>query len=484
MRNERRLLRLVEQMLAIARMESGKLELRMVRCDLAALAGEIVSIFQPAAERKQVELQLQGECPVWVCCDPDWTGQAITNLVVNALQYSPAGGTVRVDVSSDPVTGQILLRVSDEGPGIGVEEAERVFDRFYQTQSGLAASYAGMGVGLSLVKEIVELHHGEVSVTSTPGEGATFEIVLPGGGDLSASGEWEPDSSRAARHELEALVGDLISEETDLVDEEEGSGRRLLVIAEDDRDLRDYLRTHLGTEYRLRFASSGEAAWNLVQAEVPDVVVSDVMMPGTDGYELCRRIRSSPETDYVPVVLLTAKAETGDRIEGLDCGADDYVSKPFEIVELRARIRNLLASRERLRARFAGEMAPAAVASPAEVPESADAVFLQKVTDTIRRNAHRQDFGVEQLAKELAISRMHLYRRLSELVGQSPADLLMEHRLQRAAELLKAKAGNVSEVAYGTGFKSVSHFTKRFREKFGHTPSEHRFLRQQSGALD
>jgi AraC-like DNA-binding protein len=129
-------------------------------------------------------------------------------------------------------------------------------------------------------------------------------------------------------------------------------------------------------------------------------------------------------------------------------------------------------------------MAPAAVASLAEVPESADAVFLQRVTDTIRRNAHRQDFGVEQLAKELAISRMHLYRRLSELVGQSPADLLMEHRLQRAAELLKAKAGNVSEVAYGTGFKSVSHFTKRFREKFGHTPSEHRFLRQQSGALD
>jgi AraC-like DNA-binding protein len=203
-------------------------------------------------------------------------------------------------------------------------------------------------------------------------------------------------------------------------------------------------------------------------------VLSDIMMPGLNGHELCQRMRSSPETDFIPLILLTAKAETSDRIEGLECGADDYLSKPFEMAELLVRVRNLLGGRDRLRTRIAAQLAQEAAASSESAAESVDDAFLRRVHETIRQNAHHQEFSVERMARELAMSRMHLYRRLNAVAGKSPADLLMDYRLERAAELLAAQSGSVSEIAYGLGFKNVSHFTRRFRERFGHTPSGHR----------
>jgi AraC-like DNA-binding protein len=185
-------------------------------------------------------------------------------------------------------------------------------------------------------------------------------------------------------------------------------------------------------------------------------------------------MRSCPDTDFIPLVLLTAKGETKEKIEGLECGADDYISKPFEMAELQARIRNLLGGRDRLRTRIAAELALDAATSRDEVPGSTDAGFLNRVYETIRQHAHEQEFSVERMARELSMSRMHLYRRLNAIAGKSPGDLLMEYRLERAGALIAAGSGNVSEVAYSLGFKNVSHFTRRFRERFGHTPSAHR----------
>jgi signal transduction histidine kinase/DNA-binding response OmpR family regulator/ligand-binding sensor domain-containing protein len=476
MRNERRLLRLVNQMLAIARLDSGKLRLQVVECDLAALAGELVSAFLPAAHRKSISLELTASSPVLVYCDPEWIGQAITNLLSNAIKFSPRGGRVEAAAGVDRSTQRVFLTVRDNGPGIRGEDAARVFDRFFQAETNAAGPSAGIGVGLSLAKEIVELHRGEISVSSVPGSGATFRIALLPGWDHFA-----PDQIATSRPavssavELESIASDLPWEELESEQHvDDSSDKPVLVIAEDDRDLREYLCGRLAAHYRVLSASSGDAAWNLISSEIPDLVVSDIMMPGMDGTRLCREMRSCPDTDFIPLVLITAKAETKEKIEGLECGADDYISKPFEMAELQARIRNLIGGRNRLRTRVASELSLDAATFGDEIPGSADSVFLNRVYETIRQHAHEQGFSVERLAGELAMSRMHLFRRLKAITGKPPTDILMEYRLERAVALLAAGTGTVSEIAYSLGFKNVSHFTRRFRERFGHTPSEHR----------
>ena len=478
MRNERRLLQLVNQILAIARLDSGKLRLQIVECDLAALVSDIVGAILPAADGKGISLEFTAGGPTPVYCDPEWIGQSVTNLLSNALKFTQPGGCVEVTAGVDAQSGKMLLSVRDNGPGIPAEDIPRVFDRFFQSESGASGSSAGIGVGLSLAKEIVELHHGEISVSSVPGSGAAFRVALLPGRD-----HFNPDQFAGSRPvrtpgaELESIAADLLWEEGESEVVTQGSpDKPVLVIAEDDRDLREYLCRHLAQSYRVLAASSGDAAWDLVKSEIPDLVISDIMMPGMDGYQLCREVRNSPDTDFIPLILLTAKAETKEKIDGLEYGADDYISKPFEMAELQARIRNLVGGRQRLRTRLAAELALDAAASCDEIPDSADGAFLNRVYDTIRRHAHEQEFSVERMAKQLAMSRMHLYRRLNATVGKSPRDLLMDYRLERAAALLAAQSGTVSEIAYGLGFKSVSHFTRRFRERFGHTPSEHRRL--------
>ena len=482
-RNERRLLRLVNQMLAIARLDSGKLRLRVVECDLASLAREIVAAFLPAANRKSISLELAAGVAVPVYCDPEWIGQAITNLLSNAIKFSPQGGRVEVAASLEPSTGKAVFSVQDDGPGIRPEDAARVFDRFYQAENSSTGSSAGIGVGLSLAKELAELHKGEISVLSRPGSGSTFRIaLLPGRDHFDSDQIAVSRPAVCSNEELESLASDLLWEESESEQTaEDSSDKPVLVIAEDDRDLREYLCGRLAGSYRVLAAASGEAAWSLVRSEIPDLVISDIIMPGTDGYQLCREMRSCPETDFIPIVMLTARTETREKIEGLECGAHDYIGKPFEMAELQARIRNLLGGRERLRARIASELALEAATSRDGVPDSADAAFLNRVYETIRQHAHEQEFSVEKMASELAMSRMHLYRRLNAIVGKPPADVLLEYRLERAAALLAANSGTVSEIAYGLGFKNVSHFTRRFRERFGHTPSKHRAQRKDMG---
>lgn len=488
MRNERRLLRLVNQMLAIARLDSGKLRLRVTHCDLASLAASLVEAFQPAAERNGISLEFVSSGPAEVYCDPEWISQAISNLVSNALKFTQAGGQVEVEVALDAETGMAHLTVSDDGPGIRPEDLPRVFDRFFQSESAESGSSAGLGVGLSLTREIIELHRGKISAASANGRGSTFKFEL-----LPGSDHFEPEQLDLSQPPnsggmgFEALAGDLFWEESAPPEAADcDSDKPTLVIAEDDRDLRDYLCMHLSGEYRVLPAASGNIAWTLIRSETPDLVVSDLMMPGMDGYQLCRMMKQNPESDFIPIVLLTAKATSMERVEGLECGADDYISKPFEMAELQARIRNLLGGRERFRNRIAAELASAAATGAESLPASADSVFLERVCEAVRRHAHDQDFSVERLAKDLAMSRMHLYRRLQSVSGKSPAELLMEYRLERAAALLDAGTGTVSEVAYGVGFKNLSHFTRRFRERFGHTPSAHRAKRSsmsQAGAL-
>jgi signal transduction histidine kinase/DNA-binding response OmpR family regulator len=482
--NERKLLRLINQLMAIARLDSGRLKLNVSEHDMVEVARDAVAAFSGVARRRGISLECTGEGPIHAYIDAEWMENVVANLLSNALKFTPPGGEVSVEVARERESGGIRIAVRDTGPGIPAQEVSRVFDRFYQTELGASSPQAGIGVGLSLAKEIVDLHHGEIRTRSEPGSGTTFEIwLLPGDAHFDRAQLTESHDRKEFDLEAETFAQELLWEETEAVEPLGGSPERpVVLIAEDNRDLQNYLIRHLQEPYRLIVAGTGTDAWRIVQAEIPDLVICDVMMPGMDGLQLCRKIRECPETDYIPVLMLTARDTLDDRVKGLDYGADDYLSKPFEIAELKARIRNTLQSRIKLRTRITADLALSAAKDMEGAVESADTLFLRRVYDVIREHAQDMEFSVELLARELAVSRMHLYRRLRAIAGKSPADLLMEYRLERSAQLLAARAGTISEIAYGVGFKSVSHFTRRFREKFGRTPTDYRGLAGKSAA--
>lgn len=473
-RSEQRLLRLVEQLLAIARLDAGKLELRRQRLDLAALAQDVLQDLEGSAAVHNVRLELEKEAPVPAFADADWMREVLLNLVSNAIQFSPPGSKVLLRVRIDSMK-RAVCEVLDEGPGVEEQEREKIFERYFQSQHARASSRAGIGVGLSLAKEIVELHGGSIGVFAVQPKGACFRVELAAALSQDTAIPGTGDAVRPAQQMQLTEAAPV---------EEEGASeadRPVVLVVEDDSELQQYLARILEDSYRLLLASDGKAAWELIRKEQPDLVLSDVKMPVMDGIELCRTIRSSEETDYIPIILLSAKVQLDARLEGMDAGADDYLAKPFSSAELLAKVRNTLASRQLLRQRIRSELAPRLAIAEEAVPESAEAAFLRRVFDALREHSADPDFSIELLAKDMAMSRMHLYRRLRELLGKAPADVLVDYRLERASQLLAAKAGTVSEIAYGVGFKSVSHFSRRFRDKFHCSPTDFRAARAAQG---
>jgi CheY-like chemotaxis protein len=359
--------------------------------------------------------------------------------------------------------------VEDTGPGIPAQDLPRIFERFYRGEQA-GGEVPGTGIGLALVQEYVHLHGGEVRAENRPGGGTRFTVRLrtaapvPGASIVETGGESEqPDP------------------EPDVsVEEPDGSGRPMVLVVDDHTDMRAYLRKHLAPHFQVLEASAGDRGLELVRDELPDLVVSDVMMSGLDGHTLCRVLKSDPETDFIPVILLTAKADPTDRLAGLEGGADDYLTKPFDPAELLARARNLLRLREGLRTRLAGLPAgPARPGAglpppppPASLPEPPPEDSLRvRLRRALGEASHDPAFDVPALATRLGMSRAQLHRRVREETGSTPAELIIRFRLERAAEMLTGRAGNVGEVAYAVGFKNLSHFVRRFREQYGQTPA-------------
>ncbi len=368
--------------------------------------------------------------------------------------------------------------MEDTGPGIPAQDLPRIFERFYRGEQA-AGEVPGTGIGLALVQEYVHLHGGDVRAENLPGGGTRFTIRLrtaapvPGVASFSdgIAGGGEPESIRFAPD--------------DSVEEPDGSGRPIVLVVDDHADMRAYLRKHLAPHFQVLEASAGDRGLELVGDALPDLVVSDVMMSGLDGHALCRALKSDPETDFIPVILLTAKADPADRLAGLEGGADDYLTKPFDPAELLARARNLLRLRERLQARLAGP--PAGAAPPGAGPPGAglpppppliplperppEDSLPARVRRALVEASHDPAFDVPALAARLGMSRAQLHRRIPEELGATPAEAIIRFRLERAAEMLARRAGNVGEVAYAVGFKNLSHFVRRFRERFGQTPA-------------
>lgn len=492
--NATRLLRLINQLLDLSKLEAGGMELRTREVDLAALLQEATDLFTVEADRLGVTLLFRTEVSqITIQADLEKLEKIVFNLISNALKSTPQGGKVLVTLqASDGHSGGSAgdgstaadreyaeITVRDTGVGIPKSDLEHIFDRFYQTDSGLLKG--GTGIGLSLVKELTDLHRGEIEVDSEPGFGSAFTVRLPIAqadqqvGFSAASSVPTPPSPPLAdsvRPEWEPFVPlgsgsmpDLAIEESDVP---AADSRPLVLVVDDNAELRRLIRTYLKPRYRLIEASNGKVAFQMARTHHPDAVVSDILMPVMDGLNLCQQIRDDEELAGTPVILLTAVASDESRLAGLDTGADQYLTKPFLPEELLASVRNLLRRREVLRERFSDEV----LLQPLGLPvQSAQAAFMERIFEIIEQHVGDADFTIADLADEAGISQSQLKRKLRAIVDKSPVELVRLYRLERAATLLRGRAGTVSEVAYQVGFSSASYFSKVFREHFDRLPS-------------
>ena len=500
MRNAQRLLRLVNQVLDLARLESGTLSLDSEPRDIVELARAVTRSFTPLAERRNISFSFHARPErVLVDLDTEQMEKILLNLLSNAFKFTDPGGTVRVDVGED--RGHVVVEVSDTGVGIAPAQLPRIFERFYQADSSATRRHEGTGIGLSLARELVELHGGTISAASRPGEGSRFVVRLPIAHEPLVAEDaplrpapaepgpratapvvdrlhsGEPAHSGSIEHEqsADALRLQLVSEGEGIEDgaaaeTTDGAADRTTVLVVDDHaDIRTYVRSVLEPVFRVLEAADGQEGLELARETLPDLIIADVMMPRLDGFALTRALRDDPATDCIPTIMLTARAGANDEVHGLESGADDYIAKPFHAGILEARVHGLIATRRRLRERFRQEGMP--VASPLATSSAPRSDLEVRLRALIDENLTEPDFNPEALAAAAGLSYKQLYRHLAAELNATPSRFIRTVRVERAADLLRDGAGSITEIAYSVGFNSLSYFHRCFHERFGVAPS-------------
>ncbi len=472
------LLRLVNQMLSLAKAEAGAVSVDLVRRDVNKYLAYLVEQFSSEALRREIDLKFTSAGnPFEMDFDPEKLMHIITNLVFNALKCTPEGGRVEVITQTSDNGNIFSIRVKDTGIGIEKEHLEHLFDRFYRIEHQL--SPGGTGIGLALTKEMVQLLKGTISVESTKGEGSEFTVLLPvtcnaplsgtpGAADLIkvTDDQYEKTGSYGEPLYPRQSPEELLSAVTAIPDK-----LPLLLIVEDSSDVVLYLQAILKYEYRIEVAGNGRIGLEKALEIIPDIILSDVMMPVMDGIELLEKVKNDIRTSHIPVVMLTAKADIDSRLAGLERGADAYLAKPVDERELHIQLKNLVELRKRLYERYR---------SLEKFPETSDInikkedEFMIKVRQALETNLKDDEFGVLQLCRELSVSRAQLYRKFRSVSNKTVADYFKSLRLYKAKELLLSTNLNVTEVTYLVGFKNISHFSREFTYEFGKPPSEFR----------
>ncbi|MEP5614083.1 MAG: response regulator [Cyclobacteriaceae bacterium] len=467
--NTKRLLRLVNQLLDLSKLETSSLKLAVSEKDIIGFVRGLSLSFESLALEKSIDLTvLTNEQKIPIYFDSDKLEKVFYNLLSNAFKFTDALGKIEVEVQNKEEG--VLVKVRDTGIGIEANHLSHVFDRFYQVDGTHTRIQEGSGIGLALTRELVELHHGSIEVQSTPGEGTEFLVTLKKGSEHFASEDLVKDVSSTSELLNEAAVSEeRFGEDYSEEQISESMDLDMVLIVEDNEDVREFVKEQLTNHYQIREAKNGKEGLSLAQEIVPDLIVSDVMMPQMDGFELTAKLREDVKTSHIPIILLTAKAGGEEKIEGLETGADDYLTKPFDGKELVARISNLIQLRRALREKFSRELMlePTAI-SVSSIEEK----FISQVIGKIEENMSNSDLSVEKLSADLGISRIHLHRKLKALTGQSASSFIRLIRLKRAKQLLDQQGATISEVAYQVGFNSTSYFAKCFREQFGTTPTK------------
>ncbi len=468
-KNANRMHRLINQLLDLSSIDAGKMKLNLEKGDVLTLIKGIAASFRPLAEIKNTTIYVDsGMEPLITCFDRDKLEKILSNLLINAVKYT-AEGSIKVVVPD-----QFQMRknwryfriiIEDTGSGIPGDKIKNVFDRFYTDRGKFENKIpAGTGIGLALVKELVELLEGCISVENKEDKGTKFTIELPfdEGYYQSIGVQINSDSKEGQEiHKMPSFPTGLASI---------GEEMPQVLIVEDNEDIRNFLKQSIEATMQVIESSNGREGLEQAEAYIPDLIISDVLMPEMDGIELCRKLKTDEKTSHIPVVLLSSRSAVEDKLEGLETGADDYITKPFNVAELQIRINNLILQRKKLRQRYRKEI----FSDVKEVAiTSTDERFLNRVYRTIEKHISDYNFTVEEFAKEIGLSRMQLHRKLVALTDQSANDLIRSYRLKQAARLLICKSGNISEVAYEVGFSNPSYFAACFKELFGSSPSEY-----------
>lgn len=462
-----RMLRLIDQLLEFRKMQAGKLKLSLQETDVVMFVQGICKMFDDAAESKQIDFKFESQLPAYLMyLDQQKMDKVVFNLLSNAFKYTPAKGTISVSLS---FTDVMTIRVADTGVGIPQEKREQLFSRFMQS------SYTGesFGIGLHLTHELVRTHHGEITYQENEGGGSVFVVTIPLQKDCYEASDFLVKDSPILKADLTKERDGQEEKTTDAVPSAPSAplNRRTILLIEDDNDVREFLLSELESCFDLKVASDGKAGIAMAKELDVDLIVSDVMMPGMNGFELTKRLKNSFETSHIPIILLTALSTDENVLEGTESGADAYITKPFSPQLLMARILQLLNQREILRQKF-GKV-PQEIRS-AMLRNEQDSLFVKRLDSIVYSRLGEQDLSVDKVAGLLHLGRTIFYKKVRGTTGYTPNEYIRVIRLRKAAELLKEGEKNVSEVAYAVGFDNPYYFSKCFKEQFGMPPSQYR----------
>ncbi len=480
-RNTGNLKSLIDQLLELSQLEAAAIPIKAKRENLLTYLKGLVHSFDSLAQNKKINLSFNGESnPLTTWIDGDKLEKVINNILSNAFKFTGEGGSVIVNVYQKIYDGKEFseIKISDTGIGIPKAKLDKIFDRFFQVDDSSQRAYGGSGIGLALVKELVELHRWEISVASEPGKGTEFTLKIPLWDYLDENQIIKSDnidtSELISTESLNYVKSPLTesNEEDGIKDSDNITINDLpsILLVEDSPDVRMYLYDLLKTDYIIYQANNGIEGIAVAQEKMPDLILSDVMMPEMDGMEFCRRVKTDWLTSHIPIIMLTAKASGESKIEGLETGADDYLTKPFSSKELIIRIKNLLEIRRKLREKFSKDVSPK---PEVRLPNPLDEEFLQKAYGLAEKNLDNTNFDVDSFAREMYLSRMQLHRKLQAVTGQTPGDFIRTYRLKKAAQLLKENKLSVTQIAFEVGYNSPAQFSRAFSKQFNCPPSEY-----------
>ena len=458
------LLRLVNQILDLTKLEVGKMQLEPKVFDWISMAKVITYSFESAAQQKEIQLIFKSDSEqLLVALDQSKMEQILINLIANALKFTPSGGKIAVQ-SNLIAKGKVLqIIVKDNGIGISPTEQQYIFQHFYQAENpDFNSSQPSSGIGLSLTKELVDLHKGNIEVKSQRGLGTSFIIEIPIT-KINDNSEEIKEIAVTNLVETNGVLASAILEPTTNHQTE----KPLILIVEDHPDIQQHIQSCLMKEYQLIMANDGEEGITEAIKQIPDLIITDIMMPKKDGYELTRTLKAHAATSHIPIIMLTGKSAKESKIEGLQASADDYLTKPFDAEELRLRIKNLIDNRQKWISYFQNKAS--SVQPDLSIPSMED-VFIQKALKVVEENLGDEGFTVEKLGRILRLDRTQLFRKLKAITGQNPSHFIRTVRLKKAYMLLTHRSATVGEVAFSVGFSSTTYFNRCFKVQFGKTP--------------